>query len=1081
MKSLRAIVQPGLLLCALLSFVPLVLSAGPDDLEKIRALRRQLENSPAATPEQVRPALENIAVSLERGWKSEAEALALAVERTAGSWSNSPAGNALRLELQFRQAQILVRQCQVEPARKRFEELRGSIVANLPDLTADLDDELGIIAAWEGHFAKALTNHLATVSIRRARREDSGLGRSLNLLGAVQLTLGRNTEAAASFDEAQIIFDRSHDERGSAITRLNRAVLLRAKGELRAAHSELSGVTVFARTNGHPDIEADALANDAAVLEGVGRYQEALGLAEASLQLQKQMENCRALARLHSTLGVLAQKTGDFKRANEEFNTALKLAREHGDRAGELTARNNLGWLKIALQQPAAAREIFTALRDERRATGDRAGTADALANLGSAQLKLKQRTEARASFDEALRLRRRLSDTNGIASLLINLGRCDVEDGRVKQAIPRLQEAQRLATMTDAQPLEATAWNSLGYTFKITGRLEEARAAYEQARSLRVQMGDPVAEAVTLNNLMALAQAQEQPRLGIYYGKRAVARFQDVRTNLLWLEVEAQRSFTAFCQPCYRRLADLLIETGRLPEAEQVLNMLKREEFHEFMRRDAGQAGEAIRTADTAAESWATDRDATFAARTAELSLRWRQLLQKTKAGRTVEEEKEFRNIEFARARLAKDYEKFLEELKVELGANRKDEARQVAEAEGLQRLLLELRDKGAGETAVLYTLVVEKRYRVILITPDLTRDFKTDIAEPDLNQKVWEFRQVLSDDRHLPDALPKAQELYRILLCNGAVDAVLRANKIQTVMWSLDGALRYLPMAALHDGTNYLAERFRNSVITPASLSRLSPVAHREWKGLGLGVSEAHEVELNHGAGKVEKLKFGQLDKVPRELHYVIRDNADGADGAVPGKIMLDGDFTESSLRDALETSYEVVHIASHFYFRPGDEASSFLLLGDGHTLSVAQLKLLQNLFERVDLLTLSACDTAMGGAANDAGGLGEGKEVDSLGELAQRKGAAAIVATLWPVNDESTSLLMREFYQLRQTNPGWPKAETLRQAQIKLLHGAVKPTQPAERRAAKLPGNPEAKTVTDFSHPYFWAPFVLTGNWQ
>ncbi|HMP81430.1 MAG TPA: CHAT domain-containing protein, partial [Verrucomicrobiota bacterium] len=524
---------------------------------------------------------------------------------------------------------------------------------------------------------------------------------------------------------------------------------------------------------------------------------------------------------------------------------------------------------------------------------------------------------------------------------------------------------------------------------------------------------------------------------------------------------------------------ADLLIQLGRLPEAERVLVMLKEEEFSGFIRRDAGQVGPAAPMPKTSTEAGLMDRDASLAAQAAAVGVRWRELHEKGAARRTADENAEFRQLKERRENLAQNYNRFLAELRSELGTQREDKVREIAEAEALQSLLLEMRRSGAGEAAVLYTLVAETNYRVIVITADSTLDFKTPIAATNLNLKVAQFRNVLSDDRRLPDPLPAAQELYRIIFCNGDVDAALKAAKVETVMWSLDGTLRYLPMAALHDGKGYIAERYRNVVITPASIARLERKPQPSWAGLGLGVSKAHEVKLEHRPGNVERIKFSPLSEVPVELRGIIRDETVGSAGAVSGRIMLDGQFTEATLRDALEERYQLVHIASHFYFRPGDETSSFLLLGDGNPLNVSQLKNFRNLFESVNLLTLSACETAVGGADENDGA--NGAEVDSFGELAQRKGAAAIVATLWPVNDESTSLLMREFYRLRQTNPAWTKAEALRQAQLKLLRGNVKPTQSSTRRAAILADDPGAKPSPDFTHPYFWAPFVLTGNWQ
>ncbi len=118
-------------------------------------------------------------------------------------------------------------------------------------------------------------------------------------------------------------------------------------------------------------------------------------------------------------------------------------------------------------------------------------------------------------------------------------------------------------------------------------------------------------------------------------------------------------------------------------------------------------------------------------------------------------------------------------------------------------------------------------------------------------------------------------------------------------------------------------------------------------------------------------------------------------------------------------------------------------------------------------------------MGGQASD------GKEVDGFGELGQRKGAKAVVASLWSVADKSTQLLMREFYGLRETHPGMSKAEALNKAQLFLLQGR---DVQASTKISKPPRgfglSKEARVLPSagqYSHPFYWAPFILIGNWR
>jgi CHAT domain-containing protein len=139
----------------------------------------------------------------------------------------------------------------------------------------------------------------------------------------------------------------------------------------------------------------------------------------------------------------------------------------------------------------------------------------------------------------------------------------------------------------------------------------------------------------------------------------------------------------------------------------------------------------------------------------------------------------------------------------------------------------------------------------------------------------------------------------------------------------------------------------------------------------------------------------------------------------------------------------------------FRPGNEASSFLLLGDGDKLTLSRIRQDRFDFSRVDLVTLSACETGVGGG-DKAGG----EEVEGLGAVVQKQGAKGVIATLWPVADESTGQLMQHFYRLRDVEK-LSKAAALKQAQLRLLQA-------------------EAGGASRFAHPFYWAPFILMGNW-
>jgi CHAT domain-containing protein len=380
-----------------------------------------------------------------------------------------------------------------------------------------------------------------------------------------------------------------------------------------------------------------------------------------------------------------------------------------------------------------------------------------------------------------------------------------------------------------------------------------------------------------------------------------------------------------------------------------------------------------------------------------------------------------------------------------------------ELRESEGLQDTLQTL----GPDVVAIYTLVLPDRYTALLVTSGARKAYSTLIPEIQLNSKIFDFRQRLQNPAL--DPLPLAQELYKILFPEG-LRADLDGMGAKTLMWSVDSTIRYVPMAALHDGKQYLVARFRNSLITPASLTHLTEEPRAQWKGAGFGVSLANG-------------NFSALPSVPEELRRIFR-QGDSGDAPVTGRVGLDGDFTLKALKDAMQQPEKaVVHIATHFDSRPGVAADSHLLLGDGSQLSLAEIEAMPRLFSGVDLLTLSACSTAF------INGTQDGREVDSFGTIAQRLGARGVIASLWNVNDEATARLMETMYRIRQAKPELGKSEALRQAQERMASGVLKPEagSAGDRGVHALGGAGAAAANSGWTHPYYWAPFILIGNWK
>jgi CHAT domain-containing protein len=275
---------------------------------------------------------------------------------------------------------------------------------------------------------------------------------------------------------------------------------------------------------------------------------------------------------------------------------------------------------------------------------------------------------------------------------------------------------------------------------------------------------------------------------------------------------------------------------------------------------------------------------------------------------------------------------------------------------------------------------------------------------------------------------------------------------------------------MSALYDGKQYLIEKYTiYNVLTEDTDTRDKlPVGAQNSPVLAMGLSDAVP-------------GFGSLPNVPAEIDAIVRQETKNNQGIYPGKKFLNRSFDFATLQDNLK-GYRILHLATHGVFVPDSADKSYILLGTGEQLTIPQIKTLTGL-NNIHLVVLSACQTALAGPRQD------GIEIASMAYHFLNRGAKAVMASLWLVDDGSTSLLMQQFYKnLANGTPEKPmtKAEALRQAQLNLLQGNVSTAANTDPRGGiiveQIPGSRPPMTPSNgskFSHPYYWAPFILIGN--
>jgi CHAT domain-containing protein/predicted negative regulator of RcsB-dependent stress response len=326
---------------------------------------------------------------------------------------------------------------------------------------------------------------------------------------------------------------------------------------------------------------------------------------------------------------------------------------------------------------------------------------------------------------------------------------------------------------------------------------------------------------------------------------------------------------------------------------------------------------------------------------------------------------------------------------------------------------------------TAVIYIVPLADRTELLIGFASGMKRFKLPVTATQLTSEVRKFRHNL-EKRTTNEYLLEARALYDWLI--RPIRDELAGHAVDTLVFVPDGALRTVPLTALQDGEQFLVEQFAVAVTPGLTLLEPRPIARDRVRVLVGGLTEP--------VGNYPPLPY-----VAGELR--------GIETAFRGERLLDRDFVLPKLqRDFTQTQYQMVHFATHGQFA-GDASQSFLVTYDGK-LTLDQLEQLirpsQFRGKPVELLALSACQTAAG---DDRAALG-------LAGVAVKAGARSALATLWSVHDQSTAMLMEEFYRRLRAEPTASKADALRQAQRKLM---------ADAR---------------YEHPYYWSPFLIIGNW-
>ncbi|HEY9666154.1 MAG TPA: CHAT domain-containing protein [Coleofasciculaceae cyanobacterium] len=807
-------------------------------------------------------------------------------------------------------------------------------------------------------------------------------------------------------------------------------------------------------------------------------------------------------------------ETGQFAQAARIWEqVALSLA-THGDGLNQAMVLSNLSLAYQHLGEWTQAK-VAIAKSLDLLATGQAADQqiaqarvlAQALNTQGRLQLALGQTEQALATWQQAAEAYRRANDAFGMLRSQINQAQALKSLGLYRRAVTTLSQVHETLQKQPDSPTKATGLRSLGSALLLVGELEQSRQILQQSLNLAQQLQSDQDIGATLFDLGNTARAQQDVKVALDFYQQAAAIATSPTTKIqaqlnqlsLLIEQKQESAIQTLWPQIHAQLGNLSPSRATIyAHIDLGMSLMKLSALHPDSSVHSTQSKLVLETAlqqaksigDKPAEAYALGTLGRYYEQTQQLSdaqhfteqalllaqainvpdiayrFSWQlgRLLKAqgntqgaiaayTEAVQTLQTLRSnllavSPDVQFSFTESVEPVYRQLVSLLLPLGSNNPTqqnlaqardviESLQLAELENFFReACLNAKPQQIDQIdptgAVIYPIILPDHLAVILSLPGQSsqkpelRYYETKLPQREVENMVDETIQSLNPA--LPDKqrFRFSQQVYDWLI--RPAEAQLAESKVKTLVFVLDGSLRNLPMAALHDGNQYLVEKYNIALAPGLQLLNPKPLPKRALKTLTAGLTQGRQ-------------GFAPLENVMREVEQIQTE--------LPSVVLLDRAFTSDAFQNKIESSYfPVVHIATHGQFSSKAE-ETFVLTWDGRINAKQFHDILQPANQgedkAIELLVLSACQTAQGDKQAALG----------LAGVAVRAGAQSTLATLWRVNDVATADLMALFYR-ELTDTTATKAEALRHAQLTLLK------------------NPRYK------HPFYWAPFILVGNW-
>jgi len=908
-------------------------------------------------------------------------------------------------------------------------------------------NQLGTYYWNRGNYAKALELFLQAVEAIQGVGDLAEMARFLYNCGLSYCYLGNPRKGQEYYELAlkndQEVGNKEHE-----------AQILRSLGQTHyqldnyaKALNYYQAALAIAQEIGDKRGEGRYLADIASVFWAKGNYPQSMIYSEKGLKLARETQSRYDEATILHQIGNAHWATGNFAKALVFYHQAMEVNQQLGNKTNEASCLNGMGLIygeigdyDKALEYHERALKIF-------RETSGKAGEGMCLNNIALIHMALEDYPRALDSLERALQLARETASRVAEANRLGNIANLHTSQGDYVGAIPLYEEALKIAQAIGARDREAAVYRDRGKLFLKMEDYPRALNSFEKALTIAEQIGQDTTRWLAYSGMGKAYEKQGQYEEALTHYRKSTQVIEDIRARF---PLEEERA--SYFKDKIRTYEDII----------NILFALHEKEPERGFDRESFVAAERAK-----ARGFLDSLEIAKIDLGGSLSPKMRE-----------EEAKIARKISTCQVELAKPGLSEQKRLELSQELEAAEEAyrnlirmirlnhKEYAELVYPEPLSLEdIQKKGLdSETALLEYFLGEKSAFLFCVTKNDFSMHKLSRSD-ELQERVSNYIHLLSSKTDQDfEALPAGKRMYRELL----LPVQEKLARVKNLVVVPDGSLNYLPFEALikedkPEGNgrsgegHFLVADYRISYAPSASslvnllARKREPEAKKDWLAFadpvyalrGLPAQAGPVDERTREFYLSKEFDFSPLPYSKEEVKGVARFFSKNR-----REIFIQQDAREEKLKEVPLKNYRILHFATHGLLDERHSIRSAVVMTldeDPREDGFFQVREIYNTPLNSDLVVLSACQTGRGK-------LESGEGVSGLSRAFLYAGAQAVVATLWKINDLSTSEFMKSFYQHLTASKS--KDEALRLAKLEMM---------------KSP----------YRHPYYWAAFVLIGD--